>query len=544
MKVKKYFLIVVVTLSFSACIDTPKELVLPNWDVDVNLPITSKTYTLDDIIDPNSNPNLTISEETGSDSLYVLMANDLEDTSPVADNIIIPFKVIPENLDITGTGTGTNDIIYTPDKDYRIDTAEFKSGSFYLELENRDNISSLSYKIWIPGFKNKTDKSILTLEGSLNPGEIKYVELPITDYRYAQLKKYGINSDSTQRADGILIRGKAIVSGTQEIKFYSRVTNSKITFSRIVGKIKKTELSYQKSQFDNSFGKQTIGFNSKINFKSIKMNLLGRTIGALRNFKIILDSLSISGQNKLSNGSMGLPYYLRIQGKEYFTDTLIAGTDYNRIFNEVNTNLSEFLSKFPDVITVGSKVILDNISPNSAGAISNKDSIKFIIDLSAPLIISVADAGFSDTTEVDISDNDREDIVKSNSANLTVDIENSIALGLIAKCTFTDRNYNPLFSLKNSSDNKNEFLISPAGVDADGIPVTPVTTKLNCILVNDDFEKFKSAEYIIFELRIRSTGSTSSTFGPFVQVRAKDWLKFKIYGGVNYNLDLENEGGN
>ncbi len=544
MKAKKIILIVIAVLSFSSCIDTPKDIVLPNWDVDVNLPITSKTYTLVDIIDPNSNPNLSISEEAGSDSLYVLMANDLEETSPIADNIMIPIKVIPENLDISGTGTGSNDIIYTPDKDYRIDSAEFYSGSFYLELENRDNTSSLNYKIWIPGFKNKTDKSVLNIEGSLNPGEIRYAELPITDYRYAQLKKYAYNSDSTQRADGILIRGKAIVSGTQEIKFYSRVANSKITFSRIVGKIKKTELSYQKSRFDNSFGKQTIGFNSRINFRSISMNLLGRTIGTLRNFKILLDSLSIMGQNKLSNGSLGSPYYLRIQGKEYFTDTLIAGTDYNRIFTETNTNLSDFLSKFPDVITVGSKVILDNITPNSAGAVSNKDSIRFNIDLTAPMIIAVADAGFTDTLEVDISDNDREDIVKSNSANLTVEIQNSIPLGLIAKCTFTDRNYNPLFSIKNSVDNKNEFLISPASVDINGIPISSVNTKLNCVLVNDDFEKFKQAEFIIIELKIRSTGSTSSTFGPFVQVRAKDWLKFRVYGGVNYNLDLEDEGGN
>ncbi|RJP69542.1 MAG: hypothetical protein C4539_07515 [Ignavibacteriales bacterium] len=544
MKTKKIILIVITVLSFSSCIDTPKDMVLPNWDVDVNLPITSKTYTLVDIIDPNSNPNLTISEEAGSDSLYVLMANDLEDTSPIADNIMIPIKVIPENLDISGTGTGNNDIIYTPDKDYRIDSAEFYSGSFYLELENRDNTSSLNYKIWIPGFKKKTDKSVLSIEGSLNPGEIRYAELPITDYRYAQLKKYAYNSDSTQRADGILIRGKAVVNGTQEIKFYSRVANSKITFSRIVGKIKKTELSYQKTRFDNSFGKQTIGFNSKINFKSIRMNLLGRTIGTLRNFKIILDSLSIMGQNKLSNGSLGSPYYLRIQGKEYFTDTLIAGTDYNRIFTEINTNLSDFLSKFPDVITVGSKVILDNITPNSAGAVSNKDSIRFNIDLTAPMIISVADAGFTDTLEVDISDNDREDIVKSNSANLTIEIQNSIPLGLMAKCTFTDRNYNPLFSIKNSVDNKNEFLISPASVDINGIPISSVNTKLNCVLVDDDFEKFKQAEFIIIELKIRSTGSTSSTFGPFVQVRAKDWLKFRVYGGVNYNLDLEDEGGN
>jgi hypothetical protein len=544
MKAKKIISIVIAVLSFSSCIDTPKDLVLPNWDVDVNLPITSKTYTLAEIIDPNSNPNLTVSEETGYDSLYVLMANDLEDTSPIADNIMIPIKVIPENLDITGTGTGNNDIIYTPDKDYRIDTAEFNSGSFYLELENRDNISSLNYKIWIPGFKKKIDKSILSIEGSLNPGEIKYAELPITEYRYAQLKKYAYNSDSTQRADGILIRGRAVVSGTQEIKFYSRVANSKITFSRIVGKIKKTELSYQRSRFDNSFGKQTIGFNSKINFQSIKMNLLGRTIGTLRNFKIILDSLSIMGQNKLSNGSLGSPYYLRIQGKEYFTDTLIAGTDYNRIFTQTNTNLSDFLSKFPDVITVGSKVILDNITPNSAGAVSNKDSIRFNIDLSAPLIISVADAGFTDTLDVDLSDNDREDIVKSNSANLTVEIQNSIPLGLISRCTFTDINYNPLFSLKNSADNKNEFLISPASVDVNGIPINPVDTRLYCTLVGEDFEKLKKAEFIIYELKIRSSGSTSNTFGPFVQVRAKDWLKFRIYGGINYNLDLEDKGGN
>jgi len=544
MRVKKYFLIVIVTLSFSACIDTPKELVLPNWDVDVNLPITSRTYTLNEIIDSETNPNLTIVNESGRDSLYVLVANDIEETTPIADKIAIPINLIPEDLDISGTGTGSNDLIYTPNKDYRLDSAQFRSGAILLQLENQNSSASLNYKLWIPGFKKKTDKSFLGVEGTLGPNQITYASLPIQDYNYAQLKKYAYNSDSTQRADGILIRGRAEVAGNGEVKYFSKVTNSPMVFKRIVGKIKRTELSYQSTEFDQSFGKQTKDFKSKVDFKIARMNLLGKTFGQLRNFKIILDSLTVKGQNILSNGSLSTPFFLKFQEKNYFTDTMIAGTEYNRVFDETNANLAEFLSEFPDVITVGSNLVVDNISPNLAGALSDEDSIKFNLDLSAPLIISVSDAGFKDTSEVDISDKDREDIVKSNSANLTVEIENSIALGLIAKCTFTDINYNPLFSLKNPADNKTDFVVAPASVDANGIPVTPVNTKLNCILVNDDFEKFKNAEYIIFELKIRSTGSTSSQFGPFVQIRAKDLLKFNVYGGVNYNLDLEDEGGN
>ncbi len=544
MNVNRFTILFIAAISFSACIDTPKDFFLPNWDVDVNLPITNKTYTLDEIIDREANPNFTISDSTGGDSLYVLMANDLEKTTPVSDNIRIPFKVAPEDLNISGTGTGSNDLIYTPDKDYRIDTAEFKSGVLYLKMMNQSNTSSLSYKLWIPGFRKKTDKSFLAVEGTINPADYKYVELPITEYKYAQLKKYAYNTDSTQRADGILIRGKAVVSGSEEIKFLTQVTNSEITFSRIVGKIKKTELSYQTTQFEQSLGKQTSGFQSKVKFKGARLNLIGNTIGSIRNFKIILDSLSVTGQNKLSNGTLGAPFYLKIQGKDYYTDTLIAGSTYREYFNENNTNLVEFLSKFPDVIKVGSKVIVDNVNSNTAGAISNKDSIKFNIDLSAPLIFSVADAGFTDTTEIDISDKDREDIVKGNSANIAIDIENSIALGLIAKCTFTDKNYTPLFSVKNSADNSSEFLVSPAEVNADGVPAYPISTKLRCVLINNDFEKFKTAEYVIIELKIRSTGSTSNVFGPYVQIRAKDFLKFKIYGGVNYNLDLEDEGGN
>ncbi|MCX6149419.1 MAG: hypothetical protein NTX22_02715 [Ignavibacteriales bacterium] len=524
----------------NGCFDSPKEPVFPNWDVELNIPITQRSYKLSEIIKPDKNPNLSIVDSTGSDSLYVFLASDLENTSPIANQIKVPVKLVPDDLDINGTGSGSNDLIYNADVNYRLDTAEFKSGSLYLALTN-NSITTLTYELKVPGFKRKSDRSILKMQGNLNPGDKKLIEVLLSEYIYAQMKKGGFsNTDSTQKSDGILIRGKASSTGGGNVDFKTQVTNSEITLSHLVGKLKKIDLGFQKQEFNDVFGKQTQDFNSKIKFKGTRIGFEAKSIGSLRNLKILISSLRIAGYNKLPNGSYGAPYYLKILSNEFYSDSLVAGTTMKRFFDENNTNLLEFLQKFPELITVENKFLIDNENPNVGGSISDQDSIKIILDISAPIIISVSDAGFTDTTTVDISNNDREDIIKSNEAKLTVEMENHIALGVIAKCTFADKNYKPLFSIRNEAASGEIFEIPPSAVDNNGVSSQPSISKITCVLNDVEFQKLKDAEYIIFNVKLRSTGSTSTAFGPFVQVRAKDFIKFKVYGGVNYNLDPEN----
>lgn len=534
-------LLILFSIFLAGCLDTPKEPVFPNWDVDLNIPITQRTYKLTDIIDEATNPNLSIIDSTGSDSLYAFILSDLENTSPIFNSIKIPVSLVPEDLDISGTGNGENDLIYSSNSLFRLDTADFKSGSLFVYLINKSTVDSLDYTIKAPGFKKKTDNSILKLTGSLGPGQTRLSEVPLVDYIYAQLPKYAFNTDSTQKKDGILIRGLVTTTGDKNIDFVAQVTNNEITLSRLVGKILRIDLGYNEQQFNNAFGDEAKDFRSKIKFKGTQIKLTALTIGSLRNLKIVVDSLSVSGSDLLSKNTYGTPYYLMIKGSKYYSDTLYIGETKRIEYDESDINIIDFLTKFPDLIDVRNKFILDNISPTKPASISDRDSIRVNLNITAPAIISLKETGRGDTVKVEISDDDRSNLVRGVTATITIEVENHIAIGLMVKCIFADKNYNTLFTLRNPDNPLSEtFELQPSAVDVNGYPTQPGITKLTCVLSQDEFQKFRNTEYVIVSLQLHSTGSTSTEFGPFVRIRAKDFVKFKMYGGVNYNLDPEN----
>ena len=163
------------------------------------------------------------------------------------------------------------------------------------------------------------------------------------------------------------------------------------------------------------------------------------------------------------------------------------------------------------------------------------------MNIFAQAVLSLKETGKQDTLKVGLSENDRKNLTRGVTAKITIELENHIAIGLLAKCIFADKDYNTLFTLRNPDNSDNEiFEIQPSSIDADGYPSQPAITNLTCVLNPDEFQKFKSTEYIIIDLKFHSTGSTSEEFGPFVRLRAKDFIKFKMYGGVNYNLDPGN----
>lgn len=524
---------------FAGCFDTPKDLVAPSWDVAVNMPITDTSYQLIEILKPENNPNLGFIDNEIYDSLYCLFSDEIEKIANIQDTIKMPVNLNPEQMSITGAGSGTNNMVFNPDPSYRLDTAMFKSGFLNLNLVNNSATASVNYQLRAPGFKHKTNGSRLVIEGVLSPGQSIIRSVSVQDYIYTQLKRGPNNTDSTQRVDGFLFIGNA--SSTDQVNFITQVTSNEITLSKLVGKLKRTELAYETRDFEQTFGKEAKDVRSKIKFKAARVELKSRTFGAMKNLYINLDSMTITGYSILPNGNLGNPVKLLFNGQPYFNAQLVAGEEFIQVFDETNSSLPDFLSQMPDVIKMGSKNVIDNISTTKSATISNEDYIKFSINMSAPAYFSVADAGYQDTVEIELTQEEKDNISRGNTANLNVEITNKIPLGIKAKATFLDKNYTPLFTIRNISNTaSNEILdVAPSSVDNQGRPSAPAVTNVGITLDKTEFQKFKDASYIVFDVYVRSTGSTSVPGDNYVQIRAKDSVRFKIYGGVNYNLDPE-----
>ena len=217
---------------------------------------------------------------------------------------------------------------------------------------------------------------MLKLIGNLGPGQTRLLGVPLTGYIYAQLQKYAFNTDSTQKKDGILIRAFASTASDKNIDFQAQVANDEITLSRLVGKIMQIDLGYNEQDFYDAFGDGAKDFKSKIKFRSTQINLAAATIGSSRNLKIIVDSLSVKRFDLLNQNTYGPPSYLLFNGNQYYSDTLFIGQTKKIDYNENDLNIIDFLTKFPDLMSVKNKFILDNVSSSKPTAISDIDSIK------------------------------------------------------------------------------------------------------------------------------------------------------------------------
>ena len=253
-----------------------------------------------------------------------------------------------------------------------------------------------------------------------------------------------------------------------------------------------------------------------------------------------MDSISIVGYKKDQSGRLLDPMPLTFNDVPFYSGELVAGTNFEQLFNQTNSNIIPFLLNNPQVVKVDGKFILDkNTSIDDAyQVVSSHDSIKFNIDIKSPLKISAMDAGYVDTTKIDLKQDVKDQVKKSNNANLTIEIQNFIGLGLLAKTTFLDENYKPLFSVQNINNSADPYIfeVEPCQVDGNGVPTLPSIVKNTIVLTKEEIESFLDTKYIDFDIKLRSSGSTSDNFGPFVRVRAKDYVKIKIYGGVNYNV--------
>ncbi len=527
----------------TGCFDSPKEPVMPTWDAELNVPLVDKNLTLHEIIDTRDNPNIGIN--SAEDSLYFIYVSNLETKARITDSLKMDLKVVPDTMNLSGQASGgqvKSSIIYNPDKEYHLLKAEFKSGSFLITLDNSSTFA-VNYDLILPGFKKKSDNSALKISGTVTAGNKKDVEIPLQDYNYSELNVVSGLNDLTepytfQAAPGFYFVGIASAAGAFDISFASRIKSGTITISRMEGQIKRTSLPFTSQQFSTGFGDEITNFKDAIDFENISVNVNESIFGEMDNLRIVIDSLALIGYDQRANGSLFDPLAMRFGTVNYLRDSLSTEENYVKVFDKSNSSISEFLLHLPKVIKMGSKFTIAPI-PGTNQVISDADSFKIITNINAPLSLRSKNASYKDTLEIEITNDNRDQIKKGNSASLTLEIENYIPLGMTGTAKFVDANYRPLFSV-HTEGGSSSIDVPPSNTGSNGFSSTPSVSKIKLALTKQEIDLFSQAKYVIAEVSIRSTGSSPNAWGNYVKVRAKDFVKYKLYGSVNYRVDTEN----
>ncbi len=513
--------IVLTILLFNSCIDQIKEPVLPSWDVEFNIPIGNKTYTIEDFVKNQDQIEIlptkvlkfttdTIDQDTTLDFLFSNTFDMEADTSFPVVGTTLSFQMI----------AGRDSV--------RMDSATIESGDVEYTLRN-DNPSPVFIEFVFPGFTKRTPTGIDTFKISANVPANQQVRVrtPINDYDYRQPPNQPFGSTRS----GIWIRGtvsSSLVGIGQNLAVNFQIKNMK--FRSFAGRVKPFDLGSRKQSSENALSGELKDFIKATTFNQIALEL--KTLTTFTGFDVLLKDFQIIGKYK--NGLS--PVYLLFNGNNKYVDTIPAGSQNTIIFSTANTNVNDFLKATPDSIEIQCQVVI-NPKYNS-GKIRSSDKISFSIVINAYSQMKIENGFITDTMELDFSQETKDKISNSNNAALNVEISNAIPFDVQLVGYFLDKNKNKLFYFTRQTDSGSPgdtvINISSATINSAGESVSPQVSNINLALSKTDFEKFKDAVYLVQRFKINSAENRS------VLIKATDYVKVKVNGKINYKIEENN----
>ncbi len=519
----KFLIPLISVFIISSCLDIPDEFVAPIWDVEVNVPILSRTETVKSLI--KNEKNIYIDSSTAD----LLVKYDSVKTESKAlldifkDNIKFEddFVVKPKNVDTLSFET------FIRDDSVSFDEARFVGGKIEYKLTNYLN-RSVSVSISIPGFTKGSDTLKFDLSAGANSSANKSID--VGGYVYKQLASNPLGSPGS----GFYVKGFAkIGAGYSGDSVVLNLKLEKLAFSYLKGKIKpyKTEIKEKRSKLtDNDDLKDILPkiniYGAKITFKS-NATLQNVEVG-LRNFQVV--GIFRSGApNK----------FLKIRGKTVL-DTNISMSDPIINISIDDIAINDFVSpNVPDSISYKGDIV---VNPNYKTLVASlPDSIKYEIGFNIYSIFKIDYAVRTDTLKdaIEIKENEKKHIDKAKEAELTLEFDNGFPVGFSLNGYFVDSLYNYLFHVTrqdgSGSASDTTFQITAANVDAEGKVSSSVVQSKKIKLKTIDFQKLKSARHLILSANAHTTG------GKKVYLRANDKINIRVYGKVKVLADFSDK---
>lgn len=344
------------------------------------------------------------------------------------------------------------------------------------------------------------------------------VQIPISNYTLKSSSlinelKYNIVSTS-DASSGIV----TIQSGDNEN--YS-INLSEIIFKSFEGKIKPTHLTLQNTSIDLDFS----DIEDKFNFENfdVKNPIFKVQVRNSANIPVKFYG-TLKGNNGFQTANLNIPA-TNLQPNQ-LTEIIFP-------VSETRTFLTTFKNKLPEHITVSGESI---VNPDyTEGAVSMSDSVYGSYSLEIPLNVGLKNGSFTDTMDVDLSSDERDQLSKLDKGNLTALINNKIPMGGYFSAKVYDENFNYLM---NFPPRRDSIAFGGADVDNDGNSISKKFSEVTVDMTKDEFNKLSKAYHIIGTIKLNSVASTSN---PNITVRLKtsDPISIKGFGGVNYLIDPE-----
>jgi hypothetical protein len=451
--------------------------------------------------------------------MFVTVSASLENLSIASASAKIPSQTEPVVI--------SDSFVLEPNEPQPdlINEVNFKSGSMKIKVVNGIDLG-LNGSITLYNFVRKSDNTPLQIP--LNIGRKNSASNTLTFN--LNLADYKLVGNLTNTVDyKVEVRtedtGNEYRTVSKNDGLSAEITLQNIVIESISGKAKPREISFEEQKIDLAGLKDyREKFKGSIKFDDIQVE-----INLVKTAQFTFDlNLKIKGVNTRTGkvDSIEIPLAQR----------RFSGSTHRIVLNKSNSNIVNFINSFasqelPEYLIVSGSVFLN---PNyEVGRVSSSDSVYGSVSVSFPASVGISNAVFEDTSEVnELSDESKKEIDKTNYGKLFVEIENGLGVDVRFRAKILGVTMDSLLSIPKYND----FMINPAPVGSDGFS-TGTTRYINVIELNrDEIQKFKDMKFVRSFISIATANN-----GGIVKFRTTDSLKVKIYGRVNYRVEISNK---
>ncbi len=509
----------------SGCTDIPHDLIMPKWDVDLNVPLFNKTYTLNDIIKSDKQDYISVDTNSAGQSIFLFKSGNYSQSVGISNFIKVTKESSSRNNVIPASNLNPAVLFIQFPEGAELDSAEFLSGSFAYNIKN-NSAFGVNLTITIPGI--------------IQPGGIPFsyssyipgLQTDTVKFEFGG-DKYVLPSDQPPVFKNsmeliIQVSSQQPIGTTVTADFYQ----SDFLFRSVSGYLPTKSLGNKTESFSLNIG-DAADYRGKTFLKNASLNLTADYLSPVNNpFDIEVKNLNIIG--KRNDGSEIT--LTDSTGNPNFTFKFQNGR-FSRSFTEKNSNITSFIDFLPDNVVLNAEYIMN--PDGKGGTATIQDSVRFAAQFSTESYMALKKSTIIDTSEVNFSSNDSSSITDAKSATLTLEINNGIPLTTWIKATVTDEFFRPLFTITNNIDGSDSLYLPGADVDADGNVITPILTKNQISLTEEQFNRLAKAKYMVVSISVRTKDAYINP-PPIVALRPDDNISIRAYGGVNYTVNPKN----